>query len=137
MIGCPPCRRAACGRRAASAIAALAAASHGATELVAAVHGTGVRLVMRRVASALCQASAARHAPLTAAASAESTHTVCAQLASSERHGSKEERRAGDQPSLLSLITPCWRDRLNSIYETALSHRVKENLGSALGSWKL
>ena len=127
----------ACERRAASAIAALAAASHGATELVAAVHGTGVRLVMRRVASALCQASAARHAPLTAAASAESTHTVCAQLASSERHGSKEERRAGDQPSLLSLNTPCWRDRLNSIYETALSHRVKENLGSALGSWKL
>ena len=134
MIGCPPCRRAACGRRAASAIAALAAASHGATELVAAVHGTGVRLVMRRVASALCQASAARHAPLTAAASAESTHTVCAQLAGSERHGSKEERRAGDQP-LLSLNAPCWRDRLFT--ETALSHRVKENLGSALGSWKL
>ena len=53
---------------------------------------------------------------LTAAASAESTHTVCAQLASSERHGSKEERRAGDQPSLLSLNAPCWRDRLNSIY---------------------
>ena len=115
MIGCPPCRRAACGRRAASAITALAAASHCATELVAAVHGTGVRLVMRRVASALCQASAARHAPLTAAASAESTHTVCAQLASSERHGSKEERRAGDQP-LLSLNAPCWRDRLNSMY---------------------
>ena len=73
--------------------------------------------------------------PLTAAASAESTHTVCAQLASSERHASKEERRAGDQPSLLSLNAPCWRDRLFT--ETALSHRVKENLGSALGSWKL
>ena len=41
----------ACERRAASAIAALAAASHGATELAAAVQGSGVRLVMRRVAS--------------------------------------------------------------------------------------
>ena len=114
MIGCPPCRRAACGRRAASAIAALAAASHGATELVAAVHGTGVRLVMRRVASALCQASAARHAPLTAAASAESTHTVCAQLASSERHGSKKER--------------------DYLPRRRFQHKVKENLGSDLGS---
>ena len=42
---------------------------------------------------------------------------------------------AGDQPSLLSLNAPCWRDRQKT--ETALSHRVKENLGSVLGSWKL
>ena len=40
----------------------LAAASHGATELAAAVQGSGVRLVMRRVASTLCLPSAARHA---------------------------------------------------------------------------